>query len=127
MSEATPRLEQSLRHGNSFSHRHPTATMSATIAFAFTFVSGIVAALILISFSKYLFKLLPSRYRPAQDPKHDRYQILVLGDIGRSPRMQYHALSIVKSGAYVDLVGYKGIFSQLTCVSNQELLTWIDE
>lgn len=32
--------------------------------------------------------------------------IFVLGDIGRSPRMQYHALSIAKYGGRVDLVGY---------------------
>ena len=37
-----------------------------------------------------------------------RVQVLVLGDIGRSPRMQYHALSIAKHGGQVDLIGYKG-------------------
>ena len=35
--------------------------------------------------------------------------ILVLGDVGRSPRMQYHALSFVKTGFSVELVGYGGI------------------
>lgn len=39
-----------------------------------------------------------------------RIQILVLGDIGRSPRMQYHALSIAKHGGHVDIVGYNGEF-----------------
>lgn len=34
--------------------------------------------------------------------------ILVLGDIGRSPRMQYHAASFASSGYHVDLVGYQG-------------------
>ncbi|KAK4545109.1 hypothetical protein LTR36_003660 [Oleoguttula mirabilis] len=33
-------------------------------------------------------------------------QVVVLGDIGRSPRMQYHALSIADHGGHVDLVGY---------------------
>ncbi|KAF2772496.1 Myb, DNA-binding protein [Teratosphaeria nubilosa] len=33
-------------------------------------------------------------------------QVIVLGDIGRSPRMQYHALSIARHGGYVDLIGY---------------------
>ncbi|PSR78771.1 chitobiosyldiphosphodolichol beta-mannosyltransferase [Coniella lustricola] len=33
-------------------------------------------------------------------------QVLVLGDIGRSPRMQYHALSILKHGGEVQLIGY---------------------
>lgn len=32
--------------------------------------------------------------------------ILVLGDIGRSPRMQYHATSIAAHGGRVELVGY---------------------
>lgn len=35
-------------------------------------------------------------------------QVLVLGDIGRSPRMQYHALSIAKHDGDVQLIGYKG-------------------
>ncbi|OAG11481.1 chitobiosyldiphosphodolichol beta-mannosyltransferase [Paraphaeosphaeria sporulosa] len=33
--------------------------------------------------------------------------IVVLGDIGRSPRMQYHAISIAKHGGKVYLVGYQ--------------------
>lgn len=33
-------------------------------------------------------------------------QVVVLGDIGRSPRMQYHALSIANQGGKVDLIGY---------------------
>lgn len=35
-------------------------------------------------------------------------QILVLGDIGHSPRMQYHAQSIAKHGGRVSIVGYLG-------------------
>lgn len=35
-------------------------------------------------------------------------QVLVLGDLGRSPRMTYHALSIARHGGSVDLVGYLG-------------------
>ncbi|KAK4933252.1 mannosyltransferase [Elasticomyces elasticus] len=33
-------------------------------------------------------------------------QVVVLGDVGRSPRMQYHALSIAGLGGRVDLVGH---------------------
>lgn len=33
-------------------------------------------------------------------------QVVVLGDIGRSPRMQYHALSIASHGGKVNLIGY---------------------
>jgi beta-1,4-mannosyltransferase len=36
-------------------------------------------------------------------------QVVVLGDIGRSPRMQYHALSIAKHGGRVFLIGYQGM------------------
>ncbi|KAJ1939600.1 mannosyltransferase, partial [Kickxella alabastrina] len=37
-----------------------------------------------------------------------RVAILVLGDIGRSPRMQYHALSLARAGHLVDFIGYDG-------------------
>lgn len=37
-----------------------------------------------------------------------RVCILVLGDLGRSPRMQYHALSFLEEGYLVDLIGYPG-------------------
>ncbi|KAK5168982.1 mannosyltransferase [Saxophila tyrrhenica] len=33
-------------------------------------------------------------------------QVVVLGDIGRSPRMQYHALSIANHGGKVNLIGF---------------------
>src|ERR1700761_6964639 len=51
-----------------------------------------------------LLLLLPSR-RDGSDPKCS-VQVVVLGDIGRSPRMQYHALSIASHGGKVNLVGY---------------------
>lgn len=35
-------------------------------------------------------------------------QVVVLGDIGRSPRMRYHAASLADSGCTVDLIGYTG-------------------
>lgn len=35
--------------------------------------------------------------------------IVVLGDLGRSPRMNYHCLSLVKLGYKVTMIGYKGI------------------
>nr|XP_029500630.1 chitobiosyldiphosphodolichol beta-mannosyltransferase [Oncorhynchus nerka] len=37
-----------------------------------------------------------------------RVCVLVLGDIGRSPRMQYHALSLSKHGYSVTFVGFPG-------------------
>ncbi|PIA14017.1 hypothetical protein COEREDRAFT_47764 [Coemansia reversa NRRL 1564] len=57
-------------------------------------------------------RTLPSRSDDANaksvDSSGKRIAVLVLGDIGRSPRMQYHALSLASAGHYVDLIGYAG-------------------
>ena len=37
-----------------------------------------------------------------------RTAVIVLGDLGRSPRMQYHAASLAAAGADVDLIGLEG-------------------
>lgn len=37
-----------------------------------------------------------------------RVAVVVLGDLGRSPRMLYHALALAESGASVELIGYAG-------------------
>ena len=42
------------------------------------------------------------------DSTKGRICVLVLGDFGRSPRMQYHALSLAKEGYSVDVVVYGG-------------------
>lgn len=65
--------------------------------------------------------VLPTRYvvEPQEDQKGPdtggkqlqaeiSVQVLVLGDMGRSPRMQYHAASIAKHGGKVTLIGYEG-------------------
>lgn len=68
-----------------------------------------------ITFAIYLAKkardIIPTRYTPAEEPDDEHIQILVVGDIGRSPRMQYHGISVAQHGRHVDLVGYKGSFS----------------
>lgn len=38
--------------------------------------------------------------------------VVVLGDVGRSPRMQYHALSLAKCGFSVTLLGFCSEFSR---------------
>ncbi|KAB5540350.1 glycosyl transferases group 1-domain-containing protein [Coniochaeta sp. 2T2.1] len=53
----------------------------------------------------------PERYKypkasATPDQKRVSVQVLVLGDLGRSPRMTYHALSIAEHGGRVDLIGY---------------------
>ena len=42
------------------------------------------------------------------EPQRRHIIIIVLGDLGRSPRMQYHALSLLEHGHHVTLVGYAG-------------------
>ncbi len=37
-----------------------------------------------------------------------RTAVIVLGDLGRSPRMQYHAVSLAAAGSDVDLIGLAG-------------------
>lgn len=84
-------------------------------------LNGFLGAAIVLSTLFTIFLLtLPSRYQPSFDPngsatatnpaKDAWVQIVVLGDIGRSPRMQYHALSIAKHGGHVELIGYNGEF-----------------
>ena len=53
---------------------------------------------------------------PLQFKQGRTVQVLVLGDIGRSPRMQYHALSIAKHGGRVFLIGYQGTFGDAPLV-----------
>lgn len=40
--------------------------------------------------------------------KFGRVCVVVLGDLGRSPRMEYHSLSLAESGYTVDIVAYGG-------------------
>ncbi|APA09104.1 hypothetical protein sscle_04g038740 [Sclerotinia sclerotiorum 1980 UF-70] len=75
-----------------------------------------LATIISTIFTIILF-LIPKRYIKHSPPMATRngehvepkisVQVLVLGDIGRSPRMQYHAMSIAKHGGRVDLIGYQ--------------------
>ncbi|CAM9480687.1 unnamed protein product, partial [Discosporangium mesarthrocarpum] len=44
----------------------------------------------------------PERRRPR------RVAVVVMGDVGRSPRMQYHAMSLASHKVMVSLIGYKG-------------------
>ncbi|CAI2173741.1 5808_t:CDS:2 [Funneliformis geosporum] len=47
--------------------------------------------------------------------------LVVFGDIGRSPRMQYHALSFAKIGWTVNFVGYDGALPFNSITSNQNI------
>ncbi|XP_064448578.1 chitobiosyldiphosphodolichol beta-mannosyltransferase isoform X2 [Mirounga angustirostris] len=61
-------------------------------------------ALLAAAASVLLLLVSWKRWRQARGKRH--VIIVVLGDVGRSPRMQYHALSFVKSGFSVTLLGF---------------------
>lgn len=44
---------------------------------------------------------------------------MVLGDIGRSPRMQNHAISFAKVGFSVNIVGYPGSPPKSAIINNK--------
>ena len=50
----------------------------------------------------------PSISAPSPTHRAPHVLVLVLGDVGRSPRMQYHALSLLEAGYEVTLLGYAG-------------------
>ncbi|RMD40397.1 hypothetical protein DV735_g4711, partial [Chaetothyriales sp. CBS 134920] len=66
----------------------------------------IAAAVALSTLLIVCILFLPSRLQTGVAHDGLSVTILVLGDIGRSPRMQYHALSIAQHGGHVQLVGY---------------------
>lgn len=81
--------------------------IESLISIAF-YISTAITVFILLLPSQYDPKQSPSSAEDASSKPKTTVQILVLGDIGRSPRMQYHALSIAKGGGQVDIVGYHG-------------------
>jgi len=57
---------------------------------------------------------LLAMWRSRRRPKHAA--VVVLGDIGRSPRMMNHAVSLAKAGFRVSLIGYAESGRSLACV-----------
>ncbi|KAJ8755128.1 hypothetical protein K2173_018926 [Erythroxylum novogranatense] len=54
--------------------------------------------------------------------KRGRACVVVLGDIGRSPRMQYHALSLARQASLqVDIVAYGGSEPHIAVLENQSI------
>lgn len=67
------------------------------------------AAVALASAPLFLAAAFASRLKTKPN-RHRTVTILVLGDIGRSPRMMYHAESFARSGWHTFLIGYGGEF-----------------
>lgn len=49
--------------------------------------------------------------------------VVVLGDIGRSPRMQYHSLALAEEGHKVDIIGY-GETDPIDEIKRKELISY---
>ncbi|XP_071500504.1 chitobiosyldiphosphodolichol beta-mannosyltransferase-like [Diadema antillarum] len=73
-----------------------------------------------VMFVSLLFVYMASGYRVAR--AGSRACVLVLGDIGRSPRMQYHALSLAAEKFDVELVGYGGSKPHEDLLSNERIV-----
>lgn len=80
--------------------------LATLISIAFYASTALTLAIILLAPSRYTPQPASEKDGP-ENPK-TTVQILVLGDIGRSPRMQYHALSVARGGGQVDIIGYHG-------------------
>lgn len=68
-------------------------------------LSGSALLLLLLFLAGAWWSLRPPK-RPADVA--GRVAVLVVGDLGRSPRMQYHALSLARRGRRVAFIGYAG-------------------
>lgn len=64
------------------------------------------AVLLLAAAGTLVLAVLLWRRRRAAAGGAGRVCVAVLGDLGRSPRMQYHALSLARHGRGVELLGY---------------------
>lgn len=56
------------------------------------------------------FFIFLQRYLSQKPARHGSATVLVLGDFGRSPRMMYHAKSLVGHGMETVVVAYGGEF-----------------
>jgi len=73
------------------------------------YVPLIIYLLVLTLSIAWLWRLL----RPRDQHSLRSVAILVLGDIGRSPRMMYHAQSFAENGFMTDIIGYGGMLVAL--------------
>jgi len=102
--------------GSGLSHRGAVLTLytlcAALGAFAFlaVLVQGPWNALLVGASAGATFAAIRKlAYGPARDDRAGapaRVAVVVLGDLGRSPRMLYHALALAEAGAEVELLGY---------------------
>ena len=59
-------------------------------------------------FVLFVYKVLRTSKRDAAGPEYRSVAIVVLGDIGRSPRMMYHAQSFAGHSFMTYIIAYRG-------------------
>ena len=99
------------RHGGSrySGHSAPTAHHELLNAFNMTTSDGsLVFYVVILLFLGFLFSITWNALKPHSNHSSRSVAILVLGDIGRSPRMMYHAQSFADTGFVTYLIGYGG-------------------
>lgn len=66
------------------------------------------STVVVVGMGLWLLLVLSGAIKVKPAPAGSSVTVLVLGDIGRSPRMQYHALCLSKHFEHVDLIGSAG-------------------
>lgn len=56
-----------------------------------------------------------SFFKPRNQHSLRSVAIVILGDVGRSPRMMYHAQSFAENNFVTDIIGYGGTYITLLC------------
>ncbi|XP_042249250.1 chitobiosyldiphosphodolichol beta-mannosyltransferase isoform X2 [Thunnus maccoyii] len=82
------------------------ALISAFLAIFYATGSDVTCPAVSLAVVTGLVSLWLRRLRERDAGTDRRVCVLVLGDIGRSPRMQYHVLSLSKHGYHVTFVGF---------------------
>ncbi|XP_067471659.1 chitobiosyldiphosphodolichol beta-mannosyltransferase [Thunnus thynnus] len=82
------------------------ALISALLAIFYAAGSDVTCPAVSLAVVTGLVSLWLRRLRERDAGTDRRVCVLVLGDIGRSPRMQYHVLSLSKHGYHVTFVGF---------------------
>uniref|UniRef100_A0A669BGL0 ALG1 chitobiosyldiphosphodolichol beta-mannosyltransferase n=1 Tax=Oreochromis niloticus TaxID=8128 RepID=A0A669BGL0_ORENI len=104
------------RHHKSQTNMAPRSSCRALLAVSLlvlALLAGLFAAhsavrwpAVSLAIAAALLPLWGRSLRRRDEGTSRRVCVLVLGDIGRSPRMQYHALSLSKHGYHVTFVGF---------------------
>lgn len=74
----------------------------------FNTMLGVFVYALFVIFTLTLSIVLLAALKWREEDGKGRVAVIVLGDLGRSPRMQYHALSLCREGYEVEFVGYGG-------------------